>query len=438
MKLTFCFSPSCLAFVLLSTLPLWSQFTSLDRERADGILQGVSTDIRKDYYDPKLHGLDWAAKVVATKAAIAKANTWDAAMVEIAALVNDLNDSHTIFIPARTPIRVDYGWSFQMIGDHCYITRVKQGSDAQAKGLKVGDEVVILDGFRPTRETLPKISYAIDVLSPQTALHAAIRPPIGSTRSVEVAAKVTQPKIVNELEHPSGIDWQYFRLGQENHAHQMRPRFVEVGSDVLILKLPEFYLRESDVNDITNKAKKHSALIVDLRDNPGGAVETLQYLLGSVLDKETKIGDEVMRNKTDTLKTKNDHHNVFTGKLIVLIDSNSSSAAEIFARTIQLEKRGTVIGDRSSGFVMEAQLHPRYEGIPPAVYATEVTRADLIMSDGKSLEHVGVTPDEIVLPTQSDVAENRDPVLSRAAELAGVKLTPEDAGKLFPYEWLPD
>ncbi|MFZ1941798.1 MAG: hypothetical protein WBA18_12785 [Terracidiphilus sp.] len=57
------------------------------------------------------------------------------------------------------------------------------------------------------------------------------------------------------------------------------------------------------------------------------------------------------------------------------------------------------------------------------------------MADGRSLEGTGVTPDMLVLPTASDLASGRDPVMAKAAEMVGVTMTPEEAGKLFPFEW---
>lgn len=73
-------------------------------------------------------------------------------------------------------------------------------------------------------------------------------------------------------------------------------------------------------------------------------------------------------------------------------------------------------------------------GLKVAFYEFSITISDLIMSDGKSLEGRGVTPDEVRLPSPEDLATGRDVVLSYAASLFGVTLHPIEAANLFALE----
>ncbi len=425
--------------VLLACFAWAQQMSNFERDRAQNMLHVIAGDVLKHYYEPKLHGLDWDAKLSEAKQKIDKAQSFNMAMSHIAALLDTLDDSHTFFLPPQHAYRHDYGWQYQMVGSHCYVIRVRPSSDAAAKGLKAGDEIVALNGYAPTRDNLWKIQYVFNVLRPLATLRLSIKSPSGEERQLDVMATMRDRKRVTDLTGGGGANdiWDLIREG-ESTEHLMRARASEMSDDLMILKLPIFNFTTSEVDNMIDKARKHKALIVDLRGNPGGSVETLKVLVSGFFEKEIKICDRVGRKESKPMVAKS-RRNPFAGKVVVLVDSRSASASEVFARVVQLEKRGVVMGDPSSGSVMEARHYEEKSGTETVVfYGASITDADLIMADGKSLEHNGVLPDERAVPTAIDLASGRDPVLAHAAETLGVKLSAEDAGKLFPYEWPPE
>lgn len=411
--------------------------SSFDRDRARNMLNVIKNDIKKNYYDPTFRGMDLDARFKEAEEKINKATSQGQLFGIIAQAVLDLDDSHTYFIPPGKPFTVEYGWQMQMIGEKCYIVAVKPGSDAEAKGLKEGDEVYSIDGFGPVRQNLWKILYTYHALRPKAGVRLVVIKPNGQEQQLDVLAKVTQGKQVLDLTgRGGGVDIFDLIRKQENEDRLNRHIYYEIGDDALLWKMPAFDLDDAKVDDMASKAKKRKAVILDLRGNGGGYETTLLRMISNFFDRDIKLGDIKRRKETKSLTAKTRGTSAFTGKLIVLIDSRSGSASELFARVVQLEKRGIVIGDVSAGAVMRSKSYDHESGIDiVAFYGASITDADIIMGDGKSLEHVGVIPDELKLPKPSDLAAKHDPVLAYAASLAGIILTPEKAGAMFPIEW---
>jgi hypothetical protein len=133
----------CLLTIVCGFVPVagWSQqYTKSDRRLAESMLGDADADVQKHYYDSKFHGVEWRARVQEARKNIATARSMDDAVSEIAALLDSLHDSHTfLLLPPRTQVH-DYGFQMEMIGDRCYVVRVRAGSDAEKKGLRQGDE----------------------------------------------------------------------------------------------------------------------------------------------------------------------------------------------------------------------------------------------------------------------------------------------------------
>lgn len=406
------------------------QISKADRNLAQQMLRDVAADVAKYYYDPKLHGVDWDAKVREARENIDKADSMDSAVSEIAALLDTLNDSHTgLVLPPRNYVH-RYGFGLKMIGDRCYVTWVHAGSDAEKKGLQRGDQVLAVNDLPVTRKTFWKVEYIFQVLRPQPGLRLTLVDEDGQRRQVDAMAKVEPSSVIKYSLH-QGINQMIRDWTVENDL--LEPQYYEKGDQFLAIRIPAFSLSPVGVDRVIDKMRKHKGVVLDLRGNPGGFTEMLGRLVGGMFENGLKIYDRVGRNSTKSISVDGRHHDAFTGRLAVLVDSGSASSSELFARIIQLEKRGFVMGDRSAGMVMEAGFYWHEVSLDTSnFYGAEITASDLIMTDGKRLEHAGVVPDILILPTAQDLSSHRDPVMAKAAGLVGYKVTPEEAGTMFP------
>lgn len=413
--------------------PAPAQTLDFDKQRGRTMLDVIRKDIERNYYDPKFHGLDLQATFDKAQEKIKQAQSLGQIFGIIAQALIELDDSHTSFVPPPRATRVDYGWQMGMVGDHCYVTAVRPGSDAAVKGLRLGDEVLSIDRQQPSRERLWLLTYLYYRLRPQPGMNVSVKKPDGTRAALAILAKVREEKRVVDL---TGEDlWAEIRE-EENEARLHRHRYQEDLAGVFVWKMPEFDQDDHEVDRAMARIGDRPNLILDLRGNGGGSEKTLLRMIGNLFDRNVTIGNIQRRKETKPLVAKTRGARAFKGRVIVLIDHRSGSASEVFARVMQLEKRGTVIGDRSAGAVMRSKSYSYQSGVGRVVwYGASITDADVIMSDGKSLEKVGVTPDEFVLPSASDLAAQRDPALSRAAALAGTELDPVRAGTWFPIEW---
>lgn len=407
---------------------------SHQRGQAKRMLSTIKSAIKEHYYDPAYRGIDIEAHFRAAEAKLDAARSLSHAYGIIAQALISFDDSHTFFVPPMDATSVEYGWEIRMVGDSCYVTAVRPGSDAEAKGLTAGDRVLRVEQYVPTRHDLWKLRYLLYTLSRRTMVRMVVQAPgAPAPRTLEMASRVTK--------HPKVVDVDIDRLGQtilndSREARTAQNRFGRAGT-VGIWRLSGFAFDPSDVDRMMDEATEDAtALVIDMRGNGGGLVKTLEEVAGRLFDRDVRIGDVRTRKSSKPLVAKT-RRSPFTGRLAVLIDSDSASAAEILARLVQIEKRGIVIGDRSAGAVMQGQIRGgALEGAGGLMfYFASVTDAELVMSDGASLEKRGVVPDELLLPTGADMAAGRDPALARAVALLGGSLDPADAGAMFPVEW---
>ena len=125
-----------------------------------------------------------------------------------------------------------------------------------------------------------------------------------------------------------------------------------------IIYLPKFYIsfenkqKRDAYKDVALeierlKEAKVEGIIMDLRDNGGGSLETVVKMTGLFIEKGPVVQVKAAGRKAEVLPD-NDPQVQWTGPLVVMVNNYSASASEIFAAAIQDYKRGIVIGSKQT------------------------------------------------------------------------------------------
>ncbi len=156
-----------------------------------------------------------------------------------------------------------------------------------------------------------------------------------------------------------------------------------------------------------------NGLILDLRNNPGGYLDTAVNMAGYWLDKKTAVISKDSQGFEKEYKTKSlgDFKHLPT---IVLINQGSASASEILAGALQDYKQATILGEKTFGKGSVQELESLRDGS-----ALKLTVAYWYTPLGRSINEEGIIPDIEVELTEDDYLHDRDPQLDRALLILG-------------------
>lgn len=378
--------------------------------------------IAERYHDPKLNGVDWKA-VGQRYRPVALAAKDDAAFWEILdRMTGELRDSHTrVESPERVALRerdesISLGFAFIPLEGKLAVTSVSTDSDAWWAGVRPGMTLVEIGG-EPAMAAYERLMAETRFASTDRSRHfRALRRLLtgpedskvpftfersdGSRFQATVARRkfTTRASTIHRV-LPSGFG--YLRLTQWT---------LGVGSRA-IARLDE--MRDTP------------GLIIDLRGNPGGAVQAVDQLLAEFFGKSTDLGRTTTRTgrpvsvlfgAVEIIKLKSTvegNPKAYTGPVAIIVNSQSASASELFAGTMQAAGRAVVVGQPTCGCLLGFLGYARIPGGAELAYS----EVGFVLSNGKRIEGEGVMPDYPVPIELADLVANRDRALEKAQEI---------------------
>lgn len=310
-------------------------------------------------------------------------------------MVKSLNDPHSNYLSPKmykTLMEQTEG-SFAGIGvvmgmdneQKIHIVGIMENSPGQKAGLQEGDEILAVDGVPVTQMAFDEVATHVRGQAGTDVVLTIMRD--NANQDITITRDNIKLKTVGHKMLDNTIGYIQIVSFSEDTANEFNEAY----------------------NDLKNQGMK--ALVLDLRNNPGGLLTTCVEIAKKLVPKGEIVS---IVDKQGNKETYSSSLEAPEYPLAVLINKNSASASEILSGAIQDTKAGTIIGNTSYGKGSVQTILPMFEDD-----AVKLTIAKYYTPSGRSIDGTGITPD---IEINLDENATLDTQLDKALEVLKAQL----------------
>lgn len=335
-------------------------------------------------------------------------------------LVASVGDPYTVFMDPKSSLQFeeDLSGTFEGIGAEIGIRKEiltiiapLAGTPADKAGLKSGDKIYAINGEATVGMSIDEAVNKIrgpkgtDVTLSISREGNGVAKDVVITRGIIVVKSVkTETVTVTGAAEGARNEEKKGEIQNEKEIHK----------DIFVLKISNF---NNDTLNLFNEAvremlaKDYRGIILDLRNNPGGYLDT------SIEMASEWVEDGVIVTEKFSEEKKNEYLSRGRARLkdyptVILVNGGSASASEIVAGALRDHKKATIVGEQTFGKGSVQTLKEFSDGS-----TVKVTVAKWLTPNGDCINDAGIKPDVEIKLTPEDYADNKDPQMDKALEI---------------------
>jgi len=393
--------------------------SSATREGRLRIFDEVWEQVRERYFDPSMRGVDWQEVRRSLRPRAAEARDESELYAVLSRMLGSLQDPHTrVFAPGesadwRVQRYVSVGVSVRELAGEVVVTDVERGSGGARAGLRAGDAVTSVGGESAEGLIARRLAEQVAGASAAERLLAVTRL-FDGPRDSDVAVAFRRDGEAHERTV-------VLRRESRTRAPSFEVRGAARGVRVVRFNVFTPEAAAQFARALVGELKGARAIVIDLRDNGGGEAEAMADFastllpaglsLGRFTDREGRVRLEPFTRAV--LLSSADSFARFHGRVVLLTNARTASAAEVFAAALREAGRASLVGEATCGCVLGIE---RRHTLPDGG-VLDISEMDYHTAGGVRLEGRGVSPDVSVEPTREDLRRGRDRALEMAVEI---------------------